>query len=128
MELFEYWSIAKDAQPFSLYLHNRIGLTKGVTLFVGVIIQYNEKYGYYDCTYEFAKQWHGVTKTEYSQTLKWLKSQSFAELSIIYEYGCRMTYIKIDFVKFNEWLHKDETFCIEMPTIDFTEYTGENPF
>jgi hypothetical protein len=119
MKTFEYWSIKYEAQPFSLYLHNRIGLSKGVTLFVGVIIQYNEHFGNYDCSYEFAKQWHGVTKTEYSQTLKWLKSQSFADLSIIYDCGCRLTYIKIDFVKFKQWLETDKRFCFEMIDLPF---------
>jgi hypothetical protein len=119
MKTFEYWSLKYQAQPFSLYLHNRIGLSKGVTLFVGVIIQENENWGYFDSSYEFAKEWHGVTKTEYSQTLKWLKSQSFADISIVYDYGCRLTYIKIDFVKFNSWLQTDTSFCFEMLDLTF---------
>jgi hypothetical protein len=119
MKTFEYWSIKYEAQPFSLYLHNRIGLSKGVTLFVGVIIQYNEFWGSYDNGYKFANEQHAVTRTEYSQTLKWLRSQNFADLSIVYDGGCKATSIKIDFKKFKHWLKTDKGFSFEPPILPF---------
>lgn len=122
MKVFEYWSIAKDAQPFSLYLHNRIGLTKGVTLFVGVILQELEQYNYeqeFVCSSNLAKYWYGVNSSEYRETIKWFKKMSFATVDIVYQKtyngSYKSTSIKINISEFCIWLQSEKGFTYECP-------------
>ncbi len=122
MKVFEYWSIAKDAQPFSPYLHSRIGLTKGVTIFVGTILQELEQTNFSDefvCSAYIANLFYGVNGSEFRETIKWFRKSSFATVGIVYQDtgmgSYKSTSIKIDFVAFCLWLQSDPSFVYQIP-------------